>query len=349
MLYAGFALVLLPRAHGQAYRVDARLDTNQIQIGDQIHLHLSLTQPRDARVEIPRWKDQLGTRLEVIKTFPPDTTGDRDDQTITITRKLLITSFDTGKVDIPPVPFHYQGLQGADSVLTPPLDLYVQTVQVDTTRDIFGIKAPFGAPLSWAEIWPWAAGLVALGLLVWALVYLLRRRKRKDMRLEPRKASEPAHVYALRELDRLKEDRLWQNDQVKAYYTRLSEILRTYLWMRYGIQTLERTTDEIMTSLKDTELAQQEAYEMLSENLRFADLVKFARLQPSPTENEGALQQAYDFVHATKYVREKEPAAEERGDEQGDAGKEQETDEQETDEQNTNKQNNNEQDTKEGS
>jgi hypothetical protein len=279
--------------------------------------------------------------------------GDKGDQTITVTRKLLITSFDTGKVEIPSVPFHYQGPQGVDSVLTPPMDLYVQTVAVDTTRDIFGIKAPFGAPLSWAEIWPWAAGFVALGLLVWALIYLLRRRKRKDMVLEPRKATEPAHVYALRELDRLKADRLWQNDRVKVYYTRLSEILRTYLWMRYGIKTLERTTDEIMSSLNDTELAQQEAYEMLSENLRFADLVKFARMQPAPTENEGALQQAYDFVHATKYVGEKEPEADESGEEKGEAGEEQDTNEQDANEQdineqNNNKQKNNEQDTREG-
>ncbi len=333
MLYVLFALVFLPRAHGQPFRVDARLDTNQIQIGDQIHLQLNLTQPGDARVEIPSWQDRLGTQLEVIKTFPPDTMGDQGDQSITITRKLLITSFDTGKVEIPPVPFFYQGRQGVDSVLTPPMDLYVQTVQVDTTRDVFGIKGPFGAPLSWAEIWPWAAGLVALGLLVWALIYLLRRRKRKDMVLEPRKTSEPAHVYALRELDRLKEDRLWQNDQVKAYYTRLSEILRTYLWMRYGIKTLERTTDEIMTSLSDTELAQQEAYDMLLGNLRFADLVKFARMQPSTTENEGALQQAYDFVHATKYVGEQEPAAKEGGDEKGDAGEEQEPNEQDNNKQ----------------
>jgi hypothetical protein len=173
------------------------------------------------------------------------------------------------------------------------------------------------------------------------------------MVLEPRKATEPAHVYALRELDRLKADRLWQNDRVKVYYTRLSEILRTYLWMRYGIKTLERTTDEIMSSLNDTELAQQEAYEMLSENLRFADLVKFARMQPAPTENEGALQQAYDFVHATKYVGEKEPEADESGEEKGEAGEEQDTNEQDANEQdineqNNNKQKNNEQDTREG-
>lgn len=308
ILKAGFVFVFLSLAfmplRGQPYQAEARLDTNRMRIGDQIHLYLALNQPETARVKFPGWQQRIASDLEVVKSFPRDTLRNNQREGITIRQKYLITSFDSGAVEIPSVSFLYTDRQGVDSVLTAPLSLYVEPVRVDTTSNIFGIKGPFGAPLSWAEVLPWILGAFALGLIVWAAIYVLRRRKRKEPLLKPRKPQEPAHVYALRELDRLKEDRLWQNDQVKAYYTRLTEILRTYLWMRYSIKTLERTTEEILSSLQNSEMGDQAAYNLLADNLRFADLVKFARMKPAPQENEAALQQAYDFVHTTKYIPE---------------------------------------------
>mgnify|MGYP006282117317 CR=1 FL=1 len=309
-LKSGLVFVLLLLAflpvRGQPYKAEAKLDTNRIRIGDQIHLYLTLHQPETARVKFPTWQQRISPEVEVVKSFPRDTMRDRQQEGITIRQKFLITSFDSGAVEIPPVSFLYQEGQGVDSLLTAPLSLYVETVRVDTTSNIFGIKGPFGAPLSWSEVLPWILGALALGLFIWAVIYVLRRRKRKEPLFQPRKPQEPAHVYALRELDRLQADRLWQNDQIKAYYTRLTEILRTYLWMRYGIKTLERTTEEILASLQNSELDDQTAYNLLADNLRFADLVKFARMKPAPRENEAALQQAYDFVHTTRYIPEAE-------------------------------------------
>jgi len=316
VLKAGFVFVFLSLAflplRGQPYQAEARLDSNRIRIGDQIHLYLTLSQPETARVEFPGWQQRITPEVEVVKSYPRDTVRNNQREGITIRQKYLITSFDSGAVKIPSVSFLYKDRQGVDSVLTAPLSLYVETVRVDTTGNIFGIKGPFGAPLSWAEMLPWILGALALGLIVWAAIYVLGRRKRKEPLLKPRKPREPAHVYALRELDRLKEDRLWQNDQVKAYYTRLTEILRTYLWMRYSIQTLERTTEEILSSLPGSEMDDQAAYNLLADNLRFADLVKFARMKPGPRENEAALQQAYDFVHTTRYI----PVPEDKEEEQ---------------------------------
>jgi hypothetical protein len=130
----------------------------------------------------------------------------------------------------------------------------------------------------------------------------MRKRKRQEPVFQPKKPAEPAHVYALRELDRLGDEKPWENGQVKFYYTRLTDILRNYLWMRYRIKTLERTTDEILASLRESELEDRQVYDQLADNLRFADLVKFARLRPGNKESESALQQAYDFVYKTKYV-----------------------------------------------
>lgn len=305
---AGFVFIMLLLAYlnvmGQSYHAEARLDTNRIQIGDQVHFSLILNQPETARVEFPQWQERITAELEILRTYPRDTLRGEQQESITIRQRYLLTSFDSGAVEIPPVSFLYRGSQGIDSVLTPPVNLYVETVRVDTTGTIFGIKGPLGAPLSWGEVMPWLLGVLALGLIVWAVIFVLQRRKKKEPLLKPRKPAEPAHVYALRELDRLKEDRLWQNDRLKAYYTRLSNILRTYLWMRYSIKTLERTTEQILGSLGQSDMEDQKAYNLLADNLRFADLVKFARMQPAPEENEASLQQAYDFVNMTKYIPE---------------------------------------------
>jgi len=40
---------------------------------------------------------------------------------------------------------------------------------------------------------------------------------------------EPAHVIAFRELEKLKNEELWQKGEIKRYYTILTDILRQYL------------------------------------------------------------------------------------------------------------------------
>jgi hypothetical protein len=303
----GILLLLLAGLQGleaQPYRVEAGLDTNRLKIGDQTRLHITLHQPETANVRFPVVKDHVAGGIEVLKSFPRDTLTGEETGQITIHQRYLITSFDSGAVNIPSLPFAYPNNGRRDSILTPPVDLYVETFQVDTTRGIFGIKGPLGVPLTLMEVLPWIMGAVALGLIVWGVVYLISKKRRREPVFQPARPSEPAHEYALRELDRLYDEKPWDADRLKHYYTRLTDILRNYLWMRYGIRTLERTTDEILGSLKESELDDDKACTMLAENLRFADLVKFARLRPGPDDNDASLQQAYDFVHATKYVPE---------------------------------------------
>ncbi len=57
---------------------------------------------------------------------------------------------------------------------------------------------------------------------------------------------DPAHVIALRDLERLMSEKLWEKGEIKAYYTRLTEILRQYLENRFSVYSLEMTTDETL-------------------------------------------------------------------------------------------------------
>ena len=54
-----------------------------------------------------------------------------------------------------------------------------------------------------------------------------------------------------KQIRQLEEAQLWQNNQAKQYYFRLSEIIREYLESRYGFLALESTTPEVLREIQN--------------------------------------------------------------------------------------------------
>ena len=297
-----FLILFTVNSTAQPVKVEAKLDTNNILIGDQLHLNLNVFQPKEADVSYPDMEEALSPKIEILEYLKSDTIHSDDE--IQVNRRYRITSFDSGRVDISPLIFHYQYDGKKDSIRTEALVLNVRTVQVDSTKTIFDIKGPMEAPVSWREVLPYILGVLGLAIIAFLVWYFIKKYKSRKTEHEPEKPKEPAHVIAFRELDKLKEEQLWQNDKIKLYYTRLADILRTYLWHRYDIKTLERTTDEILDSLKNSGFSNDELFNKLEQILKTADLVKFARLQPLPDENDKNMEDAYEFVNHTKLVQE---------------------------------------------
>jgi len=111
---------------------------------------------------------------------------------------------------------------------------------------------------------------------------------------------DPAHVIAFRQLEKLKQENLWQNGEIKLYYTRLTEILRYYLENRYRIYSLELTTQETLDALVRSGFKKDATYTQLKNILTGADLVKFAKYNPEQEEHETAFQESLNFVMATR-------------------------------------------------
>jgi hypothetical protein len=99
----------------------------------------------------------------------------------------------------------------------------------------------------------------------------------------------------------LREEKLWQKGDFKSYHTRLTDIIRLYLWHRYDVNAMEMTTDEIISNHSIKQL-DQESFSKLKYMLELADFVKFAKVIPVANENEQSLSNAFDFVSATKLV-----------------------------------------------
>ncbi len=77
----------------------------------------------------------------------------------------------------------------------------------------------------------------------------------------------------------------------------MTEIIRRYFEARFGIIALELTSDEILAELKEIPTAQPVMKEV-NTLLLTADLVKFAKYEPSIAEHEEELQTAYSIVRA---------------------------------------------------
>jgi hypothetical protein len=281
----------------QDIKVEASIDSSEFLVGDQVELELKVTQPINEFVGIPVFNEELTKQIEILNQSENDTTLLESGHYI-IKKQILITAFDSGYYAVPPIPFLYY----SDTLKTEPVLFKVNAIAVDTSQAIKDIKMPYGAPLSFAEVLPWAGGGLGLIVIILVILYIIRKIRRKEPILGRVKPKEPAHIIAYRDLTKLKDNKLWQKDLIKDYYTDLTDILRVYLWNRFAIKTLERTSEEILESLNESDFNDEESFNDLKEIFGIADLVKFAKYKPMVDDHEKCMNYAYNIVDRTKLI-----------------------------------------------
>ncbi len=305
--YNLIALLLLAPvlAFGQEVKPEAKLDRDQILIGQQAHLTLSVSYRTDQNLRTVGWPnvtDTLTGKIDVVKdsgvdTIQPD--KQNDPLLRTLTRTLSITSWDSGYWAVPPFVFTING----DTVETQPMLLTVNTVAVDTTAAIRDIKEIYEVPYGWKdwlrEHWPWVAGGVGAAALIAAtIVYFVRRSRRPKPVVGTAEPEKPLHVRTLLALEEVEKKKLWQQGLVKEYHSAVTDILRGYIEERFQVPALESTTDDLLGILRMSSMGAGQR-EQLANLLRMADMVKFAKWTPLPTENEQLLAGAVKLVHQT--------------------------------------------------
>jgi len=298
-----FAAGTFIAVNAQTIQVNAQFDSTAILIGDQIKLHFEMERQSDVSAQFPAtWIDAIPNNIEIIEIYPVDSTRLVSGR-IRLKQEILITSFDEGRHELPPVrlPFVADGI--ADTIATRPIHIEVFTIPVDDSQGIADIKPILELPLGWADVlpWLWRGGLLLLvvALIVFGIYAYIRRRNNKPILGSP-KPADPPHVVALRELDKLRGEKLWQNNRTKDYHTRLSDVIRTYVEGRFGVTAMEMTSEEILAGLQKTGFEDNNLVDRLRKLLSLADLVKFAKAEPLPDENETSMLDSYLFVNNTK-------------------------------------------------
>ncbi|MEA1896037.1 MAG: hypothetical protein U9N53_00075 [Bacteroidota bacterium] len=296
-----FLLITLSGTHSKSQDIviTTSLSADTILIGDQIYYSLQLKQPASLNITFPQFTDTLAGNIEILEKSEIDTLIVDKEQLI-LKQELLITCFDSGLYKIPGGKFTATTENLIKEFISDEIYLQVLTMPLDTSQAIFDIKLPYGAPVQFIEVLPYILGVLIIAAILFAAFWFIRKRKRKKQVKDRFKPLVPPHITALQELDKVKEERLWQNNREKEYYSRLTEILRIYLEGRYGIYAMEQTSDEILDSLKTTGFNDNRLFDKLRSTLTISDLAKFAKLKPSPNENEACLLDAYVFVNDTK-------------------------------------------------
>ncbi len=298
----GFWMTGSTAAWAQQVTARTRLDTSNILIGQQVALTLEVSAPRNLKLSWPVFTDSLASMVEIVESGKLDTLDSKDANMLHLSQQLKITSFDTGTHQIPPIPIYELGKEDSSHLLaaTSALFLRVNTVAVDTTKAIKDIKGIMSIPMSFWEKYFWYL-ISAAALLLLALVWFIVRKitKKEPVFARMVKPVLPAHLKAMEELEKLRNAKVWQSGRIKEYHTRLTDILREYLGGRFYFTAMEMTTDEILQTLEKEGVSYQ-ALTMLQEILQLADLVKFAKEMPLPTEHDLSLNRAVEFVNLTR-------------------------------------------------
>ena len=246
-IFLAFALVNISFA-GEI-SVKATLEPNEILIGQQSTYKLELIQPATEKVSWPQFSDTLATNVQILEKLKTDTAKISDGR-ISITTEYLVSSYDSGFYYVPEFLFE----TATEKVTSNPVGLTVNTVQVnEQTDDINAEKNIMSAPFSWIELARWSGIGLAAVLIIAIIVLLLMRfvfNKKVTILPETPEVVLPAHVVALQKLEQIKTEKIWQQGQIKQFYTDITDVIREYLSGAYFINAMEMTTDEIVALVK---------------------------------------------------------------------------------------------------
>lgn len=283
----------------QKITVNARLDSTVLWIGDQAHLSFEVSQQPNQKVSMPIFSDSIVRGLELVEPVKTDSVKTADGP-ILVTQHYVVTAFEDTLLYIPPFPFVSNG----DTVWSKSLSLkVVQPFKIDTTSNsIADIKPVFEPKFDWLGLLKIILLVLLIhGLLVIALIFY--RKYKKDKPVFENKIQEPLlppYVVALNQLDKIKQAKPWQQGRSKEYHTDLTDVIREYIERVFLIKSMEMTSEEILDQLNILRKEEKSAYIGLKQILQLADLVKFAKWNPTPDEHELSLRNAYLFVNLTK-------------------------------------------------
>ncbi|MBO6056809.1 MAG: hypothetical protein J6P64_01115 [Bacteroidales bacterium] len=292
-----------------------RTDVDTIVVGQPFDYQLSLTIPKDYFVEWKQFGDTLSKSIDVINIEDVKTTTINNSDNVIMTQNLTLTSFDTGYVYVPEIAITYsKSLQDSIryTLRTDEKELYVTTVAVDTTEAFRPIKGVMRQGLTTKELFPWIAIVIIIAGVVYLIIYLKKHKKTKDVVVEEKKKPTiPAIITARAKLAEMKDNEVWNTPQTKDYYTDLTDIAREYLEGQFEIDAIEMTTDEIMEAINRLDLNNL-TKSKLQDTLTTADLVKFAKANPSAEQNKQSFSDINNFVEDSYiYFQEEEKKKEE--------------------------------------
>ena len=267
-------------------------------IADQFRYGIELKDvTEETPLALPVFELEKETPLKIVTSWQMDSTRvskrKESPARYDIKAYMVMTAFMGGTYELPDIPVLLDG----DTLIFKahePLEVKELPIDMETFQPN-DIKGQVKFPYTFKEVFPWVAGiLLALAAIAGLVYYLIRRRKNAAEAA----ASDPPHIRALRQLDKLRGEKYWKPEQQKFFYSGVTDALREYIAARYGVGAMEMTTAEIFEDLKGSDIP-KDLYEEMKELFERADFVKFAKYIASDEDNAKVLPGAVRFVTET--------------------------------------------------
>ena len=258
-----------------AQKVTTSIDSTKKKIGAEFKLTLKTDVDTFSKVKFPNGK--FFGNLEVLESYKIDTI--RNGNRYELIKKYGLTQFDSGKFVIPSL----QVIINSKPYPTDSVLVEISNVVVDTLKqqmyDIKDITQVDNNGWAW---WVYLLILVVLAGIGYLIYYLIQKNKKP--KVEEIVYASPIEK-ATAHLKTLEKKSLVERGEVKAYYSELTDIVRTYIEEAIEIPAMESTTDELIAAFKIAIVKKKlalndETIKNLERVLKQADLVKFAKSKP---------------------------------------------------------------------
>ncbi len=236
-------------------QVDVKIDSLELYIGQQTGLTLSVTLDAKQKLRMPDIKkgQELIPDVEVVEVGKLDTAILNDGKRMTISQAYTITAWDSAFYYLPPM----EVMVDTTRYESKSLALKVYTVDVDTLHldQFFPPNDIMELPFLWEEWRMVTLGSFLFLLMLACIAYLWYHVKhgKPIVRFIRRKKKLPPHQVAMDEIERIKSERKWAEEDSKEYYTLLTDTLRNYIRDRYGFNAMEMTSTKWSTLINEND------------------------------------------------------------------------------------------------
>lgn len=302
----------LPEAHPLS--LHETLDRAEVTLGQPFTLTVEIIHdpadtyalPADLAEQIAHGSLELRGEPHVARSTLPPTDADGQPSTMAgkarTTVTVPLTDVASMKPSVPALELAVQGPQGARKLTLHEQSLAVESLVAkegapNDEHAHHGPKPPEPIHVR-SYLWLWL--LLALAAIALAVYFWRKRRKQAAEKVEPPPPPETAENEALRRLRELRNRAPWIDaGGGRATIFELSEIVRVYLGKRLAFNAIDLTSDELVRALREREHPGFDL-ERFAERLQWEDLVKFAKLEPTPGECVAALDSAGELVEQAR-------------------------------------------------
>jgi hypothetical protein len=279
--------------------VHVRADKATMTIAETILLQLEAAIEPGYEIRMPK----VDKVLESFGIVDWDNLGDKLDPNdcIVSTYQYRLEPFLSGKYPIPAFTFEFYDVNSPEEkkyeLTTEPIDIEVTSLLGEQRAElkIEDIEDVIETPRPKSYAWLWILGVVALAAAAGLWLYLRGKRVKELVRI-----FKPAHELAYERLRTLVNEDLVGAGRIKEFYERISDILRHYIEHRFSLKAPERTTEEFLAELANTDILPAAEKQRLGEFLRHCDLVKFAKHNPTTQQIQETFDLVKDFIEKTK-------------------------------------------------